>query len=130
MRHIRIVVSAAAAAVLAARGGFAQHVSVAAVGSQTTHALLPRATGVGGTLTVPLSRRVGLSVLVERTSGRAAGRGVVCAGLVDPDRCPTGPFEQRASPLLRGARTVPLHAARTARTRAHDLMREGYAPRG
>lgn len=94
MRNSRIVVSAAAAAVLSARAGFAQHLSVAAVGAQTTHKLLPRSTGVGGTLTVPLWRRAGLSVLVERTSGGATGMGVVCAGLVNPDRCPVEPFEQ------------------------------------
>jgi hypothetical protein len=127
---------------LAARQGEAQWVTVTAVRASTSHDLLQRPTGFGVSLAVPIWRRVDVSIVVQRLTGEASGVGIVCAGLIDPDRCPVEPFGQEgrvqtvgigAAIAVMRARHIELVAAPhllvgTARSSMHGLVSGNELP--
>jgi hypothetical protein len=72
----------------------AQRVSVAAVNARTTHDLLDQPAGVSVSVAMRLTRRLAASITLERLRSDASGTGIVCGGLINPDRCPVEPFTQ------------------------------------
>ena len=79
---------------LVASRTLAQRVDVAFARATTTHSLLNEPTGPVLSLGLPLYKRLGASFSAGWLRGTSTGIGVVCGGLINPDRCPTEPFDQ------------------------------------
>src|SRR5512147_2491300 len=79
---------------LVASRTLAQRVDVAFARATTTHSLLNEPTGPVLSLGMPLYKRLGASFSGGWLRGTSTGIGVVCGGLINPDRCPTEPFDQ------------------------------------
>lgn len=74
----------------------AQRLAVEGVLGSSSHPLLDDPRGIAGSLTFPGQSRIQFMLVAERLTSETSGMGVVCAGLIDPTRCPTEPFEQEA----------------------------------
>jgi hypothetical protein len=99
---IRLVACVAALQFLCATTVVAQRAAVMAVFGGTSHDLLDSPFGPAFSLATPLGRRVELSLMVSRLDGSSDGTGVVCGGLINPDRCPSEPFTQKGRLSLVG----------------------------
>jgi hypothetical protein len=78
-----------------AASAVAQRATLGAVFATTSHDLLNGPIGPAFSLATPIGRRVDLSLMVERLESTTDGTGVVCGGLINPDRCPVEPFQQK-----------------------------------
>lgn len=96
MMYHRVVVAGVIASCIAIEASQAQHIGVSAIAARTNHELLPNALGVGGSLSISAGGQL-ISVILERVSGDENGRGVVCAGLVNPEACPPEPLVRDGS---------------------------------
>jgi len=79
---------------LAATPSAAQRVSVATVRARSGQELLGRPRGSAVSLALPIRGRVGIALSVERLRSEQNGVGIVCGGLINPDRCPIEPYDQ------------------------------------
>lgn len=74
----------------------AQRLAVEGVLGSSSHPLLDGPRGIAGSLTFPGESRIRFMLVAERLTSETSGTGVVCAGLIDPTRCPNEAFEQDA----------------------------------
>jgi hypothetical protein len=94
-RHaLRLAACATAFHLLGATTGVAQRATLTGVVASTTHDLLDRPIGLVLSLATPVGRRADIQVSVGRLQGTNKGTGVVCGGLINPNQCPSEPYEQ------------------------------------
>ena len=79
-----------------------QRVSLAVARGDATHDLQPNATGFTASFVFPVHARIGAALTLDRLRGDAAGVGIVCVGLIDPDDCPSEPYTQNGPPITVG----------------------------
>jgi hypothetical protein len=102
-RSIFVLAAGAAACIVGPPvSASAQQVSVAVVDAWTSHDLLERPKGFAAYVSFPRTAKWSWSIAVEEVRSDRAGTGVVCGGLINPDRCPVEPLTQVGQLTLAG----------------------------